>query len=239
MKKVQVDGLGEVTLKKSAKAKYIKLRVEPFKGVIVTVPTYLSYDFGVNAIMGKYEWLINQLAIIQKKENELKYKLSDFPIDSKNYKVVLEIVEIESPKRKFKNGVAVLFLPKNKEFSSIEIQNFVSESVNKVLRTDAKIYLTERIEFFAKKFNLNVNKITIRDTKTRWGSCSHQNNINLSFHLMKLPDELIDYVVLHELAHTIEKNHQKPFWDLLEVFCEGKAKKWDKELKKYNHLILR
>ena len=239
MKKVQIDGLGEVTLKKSAKAKYIKLRVEPFKGVIVTVPTYLNYDFGINAIMGKYDWLSVQLASAREKEDLLKYKAEDFPMLSKNYKIELVKAPVDLPKRKFKNGVAQIFIPLEKTIGDFEIQNFISESVNKVLRTDAKIYLTERIRFFAEKFNLEVNKVTIRDTKTRWGSCSYQNNINLSFHLMKLPDELIDYVVLHELAHTKEKNHQKSFWNLLDTFCNGQAKKQDKELKNFNHLILR
>jgi len=239
LKKVHIDGLGEVTLKKSAKAKYIKLRVEHFKGVIVTVPTYLNYDFGINAIMGKYDWLSVQLASAKEKEDALQYKIEDFPLLSKNYRIELLKSSVDGLKRKFKNGIVQLHIPLSKNIDDLDVQNFISESVNKVLRSDAKIYLKERIYFFAEKFNLDVNKVTIRDTKTRWGSCSHQNNINLSFHLMKLPDELIDYVVLHELAHTKEKNHQKPFWDLLDTFCDGQAKKQDKELKKFNHLILR
>ena len=239
MKKVQVDGLGEVTFKKSARAKYIKLRVEPFKGVVVTVPTYLNYEFGLNAVMGKYEWLSNQLSITKEKENSLLHKVEDFPIRTKNYLIELKFSDIQSPKKKFKDGVITFFIPKNYDFHSIDIQNYLSENINKVLRADAKIYLVERTRFFAKKFSLDVNKITIRNTKTRWGSCSYQNNISLSFHLMKLPDELIDYVILHELAHTKEKNHQKPFWDFLDTLCGGKAKKLDRELKNYNHLILK
>ena len=155
MKKVQVDGLGEVTLKKSAKAKYIKLRVEPFKGVIVTVPTYLSYEFGLNAIMGKYDWLTSQLSTMKNKEAELKYKEEDFPIFSKNYRIELLRKEVETPKRAFKNGIANLFIPYNLSIDDIEIQNFISESVNKVLRTDAKIYLKSRIDFFANKFEIS------------------------------------------------------------------------------------
>lgn len=239
LKKVQIDGLGEVTLKKSAQAKYIKLRVEPFKGIVVTVPTYLNYEFGLNAIMGKYAWLENQLKLAREKENDLKYTENDFPLFSKNYRIELKKSEIQNPKRFFKNGVIFIIIPNLCNIYDLPIQEYISVSVNKVLRADAKVYLTKRVHHYAEKHQLNVKKITIRDTKTRWGSCSYQNNISLSFHLMKLPDSLIDYVVLHELAHTKEKNHQKPFWDLLEVFCEGKAKILDKELKKYNHLILR
>ena len=239
MKKVQVDGLGEVTLKKSAKAKYIKLRVEPFKGVVVTVPTYLNYEFGLNAVMGKYDWLSGQLESAREKEKDLLYSEKDFPLLAKNYSIYIEKRDAESPKRRFKNDKAIIYLPTNSTFQDSSIQEYISESVNKVLRADAKLHLTERLNHFAHHFKLNVNKITIRNTKTRWGSCSYQNNISLSFHLMKLPDHMIDYVILHELAHTIEKNHQKPFWKLLDIFCEGQAKTLDKELKNYNHLILR
>ena len=74
--------------------------------------------------------------------------------------------------------------------------------------------------------------LIIKNAKTRWGSCSSINNINLNLHLMRLSDELIDYVILHELVHTKIKNHQKEFWDLLNI-VSGDAKGLDRELKKY------
>lgn len=239
MKKVQIEGLGEVTFKKSSKAKYIRLRVEPFKGVVVTVPTYLNYEFGINAVMGKYEWLSARLQEVSQKERELEYAEHSFPMQLKFYTIQVQRTTDTTPKRKFKNGVAFLLIPDTWSFTGGDCQEFISESVNKVLRQEAKIYLTGRVQHFSALHQLSIGKVTIRDTKTRWGSCSYQNNISLSLHLMKLPDHLIDYVVLHELAHTKEKNHQRPFWTLLEVLCNGNAKKWDKELKNYNHLILR
>ena len=239
MKKVQIDGLGEVTFKKSARAKYIKLKVVPFDGVIVTIPTYLNYEFGINAIMGKYDWLSAQLQKVKLEEDSLSFQESDFPIKTMFYTVQLLQKDIEKPRRAFVNNTANLFLPTSSELNDTDIQLFLSESMNKIYRTEAKLYLPKRINFYADKFKLNVGKVTIRNTKTRWGSCSHENNISLSFHLLKLPEHIIDYVVLHELAHTIEKNHQKPFWKLLDIFCDGKAKQLDKELKNYNYLILR
>lgn len=239
MKKVQIDGLGDVTFKKSARAKYIKLKVVPFDGVIVTIPTYLNYEFGINAVMGKYDWLSTQLEKVKSKENSLAFKGTDFPMNTMLYTVQVLKKEIEKPRRAFVNNTVNLFLPINSDINDIDIQLFLSDSINKVYRAEAKLYLPERIYLFAKQFSLDVGKVTIRNTKTRWGSCSYQNNISLSFHLLKLPKHLIDYVVLHELAHTKEKNHQKPFWNLLDTFCDGKAKQLDKELKNYNFLILR
>ena len=72
----------------------------------------------------------------------------------------------------------------------------------------------------------------IKNNKTRWGSCSHRNNINLSLHLMRLPEHLIDYIIAHELVHTVHKNHSNKFWKDLENVFPG-AKAADRELKDY------
>ena len=76
----------------------------------------------------------------------------------------------------------------------------------------------------------------MRNSKTRWGSCSYENNINLNLHLMRLPNHLIDYVILHELVHTKIKNHSKDFWNLLDVVT-GNAKNLDRELKNHHTKI--
>ncbi|RYF82935.1 MAG: M48 family peptidase, partial [Chitinophagaceae bacterium] len=100
------------------------------------------------------------------------------------------------------------------------------------LRREAKEYLPLRLLQLAKTHGLQYNNVTIKNTRTRWGSCSSTNNINLSLHLMRLPDELCDYVLLHELAHTIEKNHGPGFWKLLDKIS-GDARGLDRQLKNY------
>lgn len=109
----------------------------------------------------------------------------------------------------------------------------VSAEDTEVLRFRAKSYLPARIEELSRKHGLNYNKIFIKNLKSRWGSCSAKNNINLNLHLMRLPENLIDYVLLHELAHTKEKNHGKNFRNLLNIFMPN-AKFLDKELKNYS-----
>ena len=97
----------------------------------------------------------------------------------------------------------------------------------------AKEFLEGRIKELADKFGFVCNKITIRNQKTRWGSCSGKNNINLNMQLMNIPSHLINYVLLHELVHTIVKNHSPLFWTTLDRYV-GNAKAIDKELKKYS-----
>ena len=100
-------------------------------------------------------------------------------------------------------------------------------------KQSAKEFLEGRIKELADKFGFLYNKVTIRNQKTRWGSCSGKNNINLNMQLMNIPNHLIDYVLLHELVHTIVKNHSPLFWTTLDRYV-GNAKAIDKELKKYS-----
>jgi predicted metal-dependent hydrolase len=133
------------------------------------------------------------------------------------------------------NRVYVL-IPKDSNVKSTEVQMNIRKEIEKVFRKEANQHLPIRLSELAGKHNFNYNKVTIKNSKTRWGSCSGVNNINLNLHLMRLPDKLMDYVILHELAHTKIKNHQKEFWNLLDA-VSGDAKGLDKELKKYHIYI--
>jgi predicted metal-dependent hydrolase len=96
----------------------------------------------------------------------------------------------------------------------------------------ARPKLEERIKKLAQKYKFTFNKLSIKNQKTRWGSCSLKNNINLNARLLHLPSELIDYVILHELVHTKVKNHSKEFWSTLDRLV-GDAKFYDKQLRSY------
>ncbi len=88
----------------------------------------------------------------------------------------------------------------------------VKEEFRKYLRKKAKTYLPKRLAEIAQQFGYKYNKVALKFMKSRWGSCSFKNNINLNISLMTLENELIDYVLLHELVHTVEKNHSETFW---------------------------
>ncbi len=114
-----------------------------------------------------------------------------------------------------------------------EKQKSIKTALETTLRREARNYLPLRLKELAEKHGLKYQKLSIRNTKTRWGSCSHENNINLCIHLMKLPSDLIDYVILHELTHTVHKNHSPRFWAKLSELLGENAKTIDKKLKKY------
>jgi predicted metal-dependent hydrolase len=80
----------------------------------------------------------------------------------------------------------------------------------------AKKLIPERVAYFAKQMDVTYGRITIREQKTRWGSCSSKGNLNFNWKLVLFEPELLDYVVVHELAHRIEMNHSANFWIIVE-----------------------
>lgn len=101
---------------------------------------------------------------------------------------------------------------------------------------NAKRVILSRVEELARYHGFSYNRARVRQQKTRWGSCSHINNISLNARLILLPEELVDYVILHELMHTRLKNHGKDFWGSLDLIV-GKAKTLDARLRDF-HLTL-
>ncbi len=104
--------------------------------------------------------------------------------------------------------------------------------IRNIDRGKAKAYLTLRINHLANKYGFEFNKLFIRNQKTRWGSCSSRDNISLNMKLVFLPVELQDYVILHELVHTREKNHSKKFWNELDKLV-GDAKGLRKQMRQH------
>lgn len=82
----------------------------------------------------------------------------------------------------------------------------------KELRERAKSVLAQRTAYFARQIGVTYGRITVRDQKTRWGSCSQTENLNFNFRLILAPLEVLDYVVVHELCHRRQMNHSTQFW---------------------------
>ena len=109
----------------------------------------------------------------------------------------------------------------------------------KELKKEARNHLASLTEYWAEKIGVSYGRISIRGQKTRWGSCSSKGNLNYNYLLMLCPDDVIEYVVIHELCHRVYMNHSKRFWEKIEEFCPNyrQARKWFKQ--NGNSLIVR
>jgi len=104
-------------------------------------------------------------------------------------------------------------------------------------KAEARRKITGRLDELARRHGFTYNKVSIRNQRTRWGSCSGQGNISLNMKLVALPPDLFDYVIFHELVHTRIHNHSKKFWKELDKYA-GNGKVKAKRLVEYGLRIL-
>jgi predicted metal-dependent hydrolase len=232
-KQIEIENLGKIHLRKNRRAKNISIRIKPFAGIIVTLPYYASYKSAEKFVKSKTEWIKKSLLKI--KETENKQTLFDETTIYKTRKHQLKIEQNNSDEILIylsKSTIKVKY-PERLAVTSPAVQNAVRIGIIEALRKEAKEYLPARVEMLAIKYGFKYNKLFIKNLRSRWGSCSNKNNINLNLQLMRLPDKLIDYIILHELVHTKEKNHGKNFWTKLDAIT-GNAKALSNEVKKYS-----
>jgi len=113
----------------------------------------------------------------------------------------------------------------------------LAEKISSIDQPLVRESLVARLEYLANKHELNYHKVTIRNQRTRWGSCSVKNNISLNIRLALLPDELRDFIIIHELIHTKVKNHGFKFWWELEQIVPD-ARSFAKALNRYSHILV-
>lgn len=221
---------------RNTRRKKLAIKVLPFEGIIIELPPYATKKDGERFLNLNIPWILKALQKVKTKENGYTlYNESDI-VNTKFSKIIIKKTSTSSYGWHLKEGKGVIAIPSVADFSSMETQQTIRRILTEVYRTEAKMYLPGRTRLLADRFGFGYNNITVKNHKTKWGSCSGRNNINYNLNLMRLPDELIDYVILHELTHTVEKNHGPRFWNKLSTVCKD-ALILDKKLKKYSVAI--
>lgn len=224
--------IGTVTYTYRTGSKRITLRVKKDNSIHVTIPFLVKFSFAEEFVISKTDWIVTRL------QENLKHSNPIVEFKTKYHIIRLQADSIISRNRVIKRGNEILiYHPTSVEPSSKELQEYAKKVITEVLRAEAKYYLPGRVKELATLYGFEFGHVTIRNSKSRWGSCSGKNNISLSLRLLYLPDNLIDYVILHELCHTKEKNHGPRFWQLLDSVCGGNSKNLSKELKKHPVLL--
>ena len=226
-------GSETIIIRKSARAKRISIRVSQEGKVRVIVPEALSYHKGLAFAEQKKDWIFRTLQKIREtKPPDRIFKPGNNSF-TMHHRLLLKPGNVQKIHGKIQPHVTTITFPAGLSPHSPQLKSMISHVYVETLRMEARQYLPLRVRQLAAHYGYVINRIFLKNMKTRWGSCSASGNINLNIHLMQLPDHLIDYVILHELVHTVHKNHGSGFWQELDKIT-GKARILDRELKKYH-----
>ena len=159
----------------------------------------------------------------QLRENRLKHPVepgSRICVEGSAYS--LELVRSSRIRMELEGGICRLQLPEPE--NEAQVRAALKQALSKM----ALVRIRERLEFYAPRIGVNFGRVTIRDQRSRWGSCSAKHNLNFNWKLIMAPPQVLNYVVIHELCHLIEFNHSPRFWGLVEKQMPEYAdwKKW-------------
>jgi predicted metal-dependent hydrolase len=222
------DEFGTVAIKRIARAKYVRVRVGEGGVLHATMPRFAPVLLLRNLINSSRESLRKAISETQV---HAKRVYAEGDIVGTSHKIVIE--EAERRRARRKEQMIVWSMPNRQEYQDSTNQDVIRKAVRKALDEQASAYLPRRLQYLADIGGFHFTKIRYSNAKGRWGSCSSQRVISLNVALMNLPKELIDYVLIHELAHTKQMNHSPEFWKIVETYCP-EYKLARKELKTYS-----
>lgn len=179
------------------KVKYLRLKIDKEGKIQVSAPLKMNLNDINRFINSKQYWINDKLKLIKK---EGKYILLFG--EKYNFRISnLDYVDYE----------------KKMIYTKYDLK--VEANIKRIYKKLATNYLKERLKFISKKIGLDYNKLSFRFQTTRWGSCNRYKDISLNCYLIKFNKIVIDYVLIHELCHTIHMNHSKDFWNLVKKHC--------------------
>jgi len=207
--------------------KTISIGLDKKGNVIIKIPNNLKQS-ELDEILKLYKPFVEKLS---KKSNLIKDNLKHFKEGEEFFylgkKYKLKIIKEQKEDLIFKNG---FLLSENKIDKSKEIfKNWYCEQTYNLVMN--------KVNYFSKKFNLKFSHIKISSSKISWGSCNSKKEVRFSWRLSMLPEDIIEYVVVHELAHLKELNHSRKFWNLVELMLPSYKihRKW---LRENNYLFI-
>lgn len=219
--------LGEIVIRKSGRAKSFIARVR--YGVLhLTVPTFVS-EKSIRKFIDE-----NRESLMKLKAAQPFLRIGEsFTIDADEYVLHLKLGRSTKSTLHVEGKIHTLLLKQDFSFEEDEAQQWLRKVIEETLVTRAKQVFPPVLQDLANKHSLSFSRVSINRAKTRWGSCSIDQSINLSCYALLLPTVLFRYVMLHELAHTLHMNHGEKFWACLDLWTEGRAKALNLELRGY------
>lgn len=226
-KAVQHPIMGRIIVAYNPRARRIIMRVRP-DAIYMTVPT-AARECDIERALEQHGDQLKKL------RQNIKPALIDknFSIETAHFSIHIKEDSPNGIRITGKGGAYAIHCTRGFDYSG-EGQQIIENAAKMALRHCASLLLPKRLAELAGIHGFTFSSCSVRDSHSRWGSCSSRGSINLSIYLLLLPEELIDYVLLHELCHTVEMSHSEKFWSLLDKHtAPARAKALRNELKDF------
>lgn len=205
-KVIELAGVGPVTLVKRAGNRTIRLTVTP-TGVRVSMPRWTPFSAGTAFALKNSDWIVRELA------KQTKPLLAQGQRIGKMHALRFEHVPSGQGTGSRVTGTEVIVkMHPHETIANADVQKRAATACIRALKREAEALLPPRLSGLAEKHGKRYASVGVKQLRRRWGSCDQSQHIVLNLFLMELPWEHIDYVLLHELAHTLHMNHGESFW---------------------------
>jgi len=201
---------GAIVVRRSTRATQVRLRVAPDGTLRASMPLYAPLFLLKRLIKSSRPQLRTML-----KQAQPVTQYSEGQQIGKSHTLIVRHGTTKLEVSRTKQQI-ILSLPSHKSLIDDDVVRKVRDASLAALRLEAKSYLPKRLDYLSNQLGYSYAKVRFSHASSRWGSCSSNGTISLNVALMKLPFELIDYVIVHELAHTKEMNHSQEFWKRVE-----------------------
>lgn len=217
------------TIRNSARAKQVILQISPRRGLVVIVPIHRRHPKIEEVLLQKRKWIQKNLSHIQNNQNNQNLNPPIFlPPPCLHLHAIAATLKLDYQKTEHKRIKTIqinkaINMESNLELTylilgPIEQSLLVIKALKRLLKQIAQEYLFPWLQRLSIENALPYNTASIRSQSTLWGSCTAAKNISLNLKLLFLPQKLTQYVLLHELCHTLYLNHSNRYWSLLKRF---------------------
>lgn len=217
----------EVTIKRLAAARHLRLRVFEDGRAVLTAPLRASQRLIDTFLAEHKSWLEEKMITGQQNRQALTAKRDRLFFRGREYDFRLAVSQTKRSNVTLTDTQIVVTAPS-------EQHDVVRPILEKWFRSEATKRFNTRVPLLADLVGRDVARLTIRDQRTRWGSCSSRSTLSLNWRLIMAPDSVSDYVIYHELAHLTHMNHSAKFWQLVESYVPDyqQAEAWLKDHQK-------
>ncbi len=227
-----------IETRRSSRARRLRLQMNNNGKLSLVVP-WLASKRSINVfVKSNTKWIEKQLVKVEKQKKlrpTFKYRTGDmFYYFGEQVELIIKPSNRKRSTIKVRDDKMIITL--YRKISELDGVKAIKKTIEKFYHNKAEEVIHDRLQFFNEHYGFPYNRVTMRNQKSRWGSCSGLRNLNFNWRLIMAPIEVIDYVVVHELCHLKEMNHSSRFWKLVEeeIHEYKEMRKWLRE----NHYLL-